>query len=331
MKIAFITQPEYFRFMYENDLDQLGEIFEFPFHFGMDASEFEPLVKFEADYNFFFRGEFIPVELLDKMKGIKISLSSEPFPITVDGKLVYTLDSINRYDIFRSIRFKSYDYVFHYDAASLNFMQNDGLILSGVFPFPVATGSYFKKKSEKCWDIFFIGRSSVHREQFFVPLKHIYNFLHICHGIWGPALNHYINRSRICLNVHAEDEVSWEPRLQMLLATGAFVLSERISSNVFLRPGIDYIEANSADEMFELVSHYLNNKEEMGKIATSGRLRVLDVLDSKKCFPDLIEKIDTGKVKPFKTVHGNTINGSASFLRLRYRKVLAWLKQTGCF
>ena len=327
MKIAFVSQPEYFRFMYENDLDCLGEIYEFSLHYGMDEKEFKPLIDFCADYNFCFRGEFIPESVLNKLSGVKISLSSEPFPRVIDEKLEYTLDSINRYLTFRPIREMSYDYIFHYDEASLAFLEKDGLFLSGAFPFPVATGSYFKKDEIKSWDFFFIGRSSVHREIFFAPLKHRFNFLHICHGIWGPELNHYINRSKICLNVHAENEISWEPRLQMLLATGAFVISEQVTGNKILRPGIDYVEANSSEEMFELVSHYLKNDDERSKISESGRLRVLDMLDSKKCFSELLELINEGKCKQFSKISEKKFQIKTNIVQLKIRKIFTWLKQ----
>ena len=57
-KIAFISQPEYFRFIYENDLDAIAYVKEFPFNFGMSADAFKDLEVYDADYNIFFRGEF---------------------------------------------------------------------------------------------------------------------------------------------------------------------------------------------------------------------------------------------------------------------------------
>ena len=93
--------------------------------------------------------------------------------------------------------------------------------------------------------MFFIGRSTAHRERFFGALKHYKQFLHICHGVWGPALVDHMCAAKVCLNVHAENEVSWEPRMQMMLACGVFVVSERITPNPYLRPGVDYVQADS--------------------------------------------------------------------------------------
>jgi len=75
----------------------------------------------------------------------------------------------------------------------------------------------------------------------------------------------YINAARICLNVHAENEISWEPRLQMMLACGAFVISEPVTPNNYLRPGMDYIEVSGKDEMYKTASYYLGNETERNK------------------------------------------------------------------
>ena len=249
LRVAFCSQPEYFRFMYENDLDSFADVMELKIHFGMKVEDYQSLIDFKPDYTFFFRGENVPHKVIERVTGVKVALSSEPFPRYVNGVREQTADSVKRYEVFRPIRFLPFDYVFHYDAASMPFFNEDGLYLSGHFPFPVATDSYFSKPSAKSWEVFFIGRSTEHREQYFGALKHHKKFLHICHGIWGPALVDYMSSAKICLNVHAENEVSWEPRMQMMLACGAFVISEKITPNSYLRPGIDYVQVDSPQQM----------------------------------------------------------------------------------
>lgn len=306
-KIAFIGQPEYFRFIYEKDLDEISEVKEFKLTYTMEKKDFEELLNYSAEINFFFRGEYIPDEVLQNLSGIKVNLSSEPFPRQINKKLEYTKDSLNRYLEFRKIRNKAFDYIFHYDHASLDFMYNDGLILSGEFAFPVATNVYKPKKTKNKWDLFFIGRSTVHREIFFGQLKHYYNFLHIAHGVFGPDLINYINSSSINLNVHAENEISWEPRIQMLLATGAFVISERITPNSYLRPNIDYIEVTSQYDMFEAVKYYLHNPEKRQTISKNGFLRVRELLNSRVVFKNFIHDICIGKYNKFSTTNEKNI------------------------
>lgn len=307
IKIAIFSQPEYFRFMYENDLDSFADVFEFKLQVGLSKSDFIPLIEYKADYNFFFRGEYLPDGVLEKLSGVKVALSSEPFPRVVEGKYEYTIDSIKRYFVFRNIRKKPFDYVFHYDDASLDFLKWDQIFISGQFAFPVATSVYKKKINTITWDLFFIGRSTPHREAHFGHLKHIYNFLHICHGVWGEPLLDYICASKICLNIHAENEISWEPRMQMMLACGAFVISEKITPNNYLRPGVDYVEIASADDLYRVVSYYLSHDDERLKIAKSGHDRIREILDSKTNFQNLILDIDGNKYKKYSAGSGSVI------------------------
>lgn len=307
LKIAFVSQPEYFRFVYESDLDEFADVFEFQLRMGMSPSSFDSLIEFQADFNFIFRGEFLPDGVLEKLNGKCVALSSEPFPRFINGKLEYTADSIARYLFFRSIRYKEFDHVFHYDAASLPLFKRDGIRVSGQFPFPVATSVYRPHACAKEWDIFFIGRSTAHREQYFGQLKHHFNFLHICHGVFGKALVDYLCKTKISLNVHAENEVSWEPRMQLMLACGAFVISEKITPNQFLRPGIDYVEVGSRAELFDAVNHYMNNDNERIKIADSGRERVIDLLDSRKNFQKLVSDIENDVFDWFRPAKGSRV------------------------
>ncbi|MDY6866920.1 MAG: glycosyltransferase [Chloroflexota bacterium] len=304
-KIAFISQPEYYRFIYEDDLATFAEVREFRFTHSMDSQQFQDLLDYNADFNVFFRGEFVPNDVLQKLNGATINLSSEPFPREINHHIEYTRDSLKRYLSFRKIRDKSFDYVFHYDAASLGLMRKDGLELSGEFAFPVATDAYKPIETEENWDLFFIGRSTQRREDLFGPLKHYYDFLHIAHGIWGPDLVKYICASRICLNVHAEDEISWEPRLQMMLACGAFVISEPVTPNAYLRPGVDYIEVFSKDELFETAFYYLEHEEERRKIAESGLIRVQEYLSSRNIFSDFLQDIEENRYPKFKVETGS--------------------------
>jgi hypothetical protein len=321
MKIAFVAQPEYFRFIYENDLDFIGEVREFVFNYTMSEKNFTALEEYNPDISFFFRGEYFPNEVLKRLNGIKINLSSEPFPNTINDKLNYSLDSLRRYKNFRKIISKSFDYVFHYDKSSLQFIKNDGINISGEFYFPVATGTYRKIDIPKRWDFFFIGRSTPYREKYFFHLKHYYNFLHICHGIWGKELVTYTNQSKILLNIHAEKEISWEPRVQMLMATGKMLISEKLTENPYLIPGEDYIEISTPKELINKAEYYLEHEDEREEIANNGMKKILELFDSKNIFSEFIKNIKKGDY--------NKMSVSSSQSTLLKLQIIAILKQIG--
>ncbi len=299
-KLAFVSQPEYFKFHYESDLNEFYEVREFRIYENGKLSNFDDLIEFNPDYVIFFRGDFFDNSLLAKLSGLKIALSTEPFPRYIEGRVEYTFDSIRRYLHFRkAMRSLSFDYVFHYDPASEEVMRNDGIGISGVFYLPIANKTFKPKNLEKKWDLFFIGRDTAHREKYFGYLKHKYNFLHIAHGINGVDLIDYINSSKICLNIHAEDEISWEPRVQMLLSTGAFVISEKITPNSILTPGVDYVEIQNREQLFSMVDHYIKSKEERDIIANNGLNKIKLKLNSSINFPKLINDIEDGIYKKY--------------------------------
>lgn len=304
-KIAFISQPEYYRFMYENCLSKdfitkefrLVEVIKNP-----NATE---LIEFDAHINIFFRGELLPNDILESLSGLKINLSSEPFPCMIENHPQYSWDLLRRYLEFRHIRTKPFDYIFHIDKHSLPFMEKDGLHLSGEFIYPVALDVYRPILQQKNWDLFFIGRSTRHRERFFGSLKNHYNFLHIAHGMWGQELVEYINASKICLNIHAEKDHFWEPRMQMMLACGAFVISEPIPANEILQPGIHYIEVSSSCELSEAVEYFLRHKQEREAISQSGYQQVCEKLDSITVFNNFISDIQADNYEKYQAGSSN--------------------------
>lgn len=328
MKIAFIGQPEYFRFCYEKELDFLGEIREFNLNSSMNPADFAVLQTFNADINIFFRGEFVPEEVLINLTGMKVNLSSEIFPKYINNGLSFSSDSIKRYEDFtKSMKNKSFDYIFHYDKTSIKFMEEDNLFFSGEFCFPVATETYKYQELPENWDLFFIGRSTRHRESLFGYLKHHYNFLHICHGLWGESLVSYMNQSKILLNIHAENEISWEPRLQMLMATGKMVISEKISCNSILIPGKDYVEVCSREELHKASEYYLENHAERLKIAESGKNKIIDHLSTKKIFVQFFKDLESNTYRKSDFSNFNRSSAQSRIVKLKMQDKLSNIKQ----
>lgn len=295
-KVAFIAQPEYFDFHYRDILEDAYEVQYFQNSFSENPEFFRSLVDFDADINIFFRGELVPAEVLNALSGIRVNMSSEPFPKILNRSIIYTADSLERFQFFLRIFDRPYDYIFHYDEVSREFFENQGIQLSGFFPFPIATELIKPDPSAvKKWDMFFSGRSTPHRDVFFGPLKRDFNFLHINHGVVGPDLLEFIQKCRISLNVHAENEISWEPRTQFLMAAGSLLVSEPLSPSCPLRPGIDFIEVSDGWNMYETCRKIIADYDSYKHIAENGRNRIVEVLSSSKNFPAFFQDILDGK------------------------------------
>jgi hypothetical protein len=305
MKVAFVGQMEYFRFHFENDLKDLYDVKKFHLRwFDPPDDYYEDLVSFRPDLTVVFRGEFLPPALLPRLSGIKIAISSEPMPKIFDGKHMQTADSLGRFRLFQTIFDRSFDFIFHYDQSSESFFQSQGVHLSGFIPLPIATET-LKPLAVTPWrDILFFGRSTPHREDFLALLKREFDVLHIAHGFPGPHgtierdFLPVISSFHIALNVHAENELSWEPRLQQMLACGVLVVSEPISPNPYLVAGRDFLCTATPADLYETCRNILRDPTKFAHIRKSGVERVQTQLGTRTIFPKLFSDIIAGAYPP---------------------------------
>jgi len=190
-RVAFIGQTEYFRCHYETDLDADCTVFEKHLVWDAPSSWYDDLLEFNADINIFFRGDLVPLPVVEALKGLRVSYSTEPFPkLLNDGGFDYTLDSLGRFEQFSRIQKYPFEYVLHYDEASKSFLENQGFELSGYVPLPIATEAYRPVEAPRARDVLFLGRSTAHRERHLGQLKLDFDTFHIAadrHGGISPG------------------------------------------------------------------------------------------------------------------------------------------------
>lgn len=313
-KIAILSQPEYFKLHYLDFLNSTSfYVREFTFKFNQEIIDFESLIRFEPDYVICFRGEFIDDSVFTMVSGIKIALSSEPFPRYYKNQWDYTDDSLNRYFTFLNIVNKKFDYVLHYDDSSQKIFEMDGITMSGFFKFPISVKSIYPQKVPKKWDLCFIGRSSERRELFMGRLKHHKKLIHIAHGVEGVDLNYYLNHSSIGLNIHASNELSWEPRLQIMMSSGCMVLSETITPNDILIDGYHYVSYSNEEDLYEKTNYYLSHIEESNRICHNARELMLEKFNAEVFFNDLL--LNLNKLAKFNFVSINGTLASKNFFK----------------
>jgi hypothetical protein len=297
LKIAFVGQPEYNAPLYETDLDDLYEVQRFPIVLNPKQGDLATVtgmtdvINFAPDIAVFFRPDFISNDVFRRVTGIKIGISTEPFPKYISGVFHYTSDSIKRLKLLTRVAVDQLDYVFHYDQASLSFLELMGLRVSGAFVPPVATGVWRPaEQTSHTRDLTFIGRSTEHRERHLGPLKRDCNFLHIAHGVVGQEAVAYYHSARIGLNIHAEPELSWEPRVQQLMACGLIVVSEPISPNSVFTPGEHFLETNDPGQTYQICLEILAQPAKHEAVRRAGYQKVLDELSARQIWPRLFER-----------------------------------------
>jgi hypothetical protein len=307
-KLAFVGQKEYFRFHFENDFDDLYEVKKFQWRSDAPVDYYEDVIAFQPDLTIIFRAELLPAGLFTRLSGTKIAISSEPMPKIIGGNLMHTADSLRRFELFKTIFERRLDYIFHYDQSSESFFQSQGVQLSGFVPLPIATRTLKPVATVASRDILFFGRSTPHREEFLGMLKRDYDILHIAHGFPGPNgliekdFLPVISSFRVALNIHAENELSWEPRMQQMMACGILVVSEPISPNSYLVAGRDYLCVTSPAELYETCREVLSNPKKFAHVRDSGLERVRTRLDARTVFTDLFGNIAAGAYKPARFV-----------------------------
>jgi glycosyltransferase involved in cell wall biosynthesis len=230
---------------------------------------------------------------------------------------MHTADSLGRFELFKTIFDRRLDYVFHYDQSSESFFQSQGVQLSGFVPLPIATRTLKPAATVASRDILFFGRSTPHREEFLGLLKRDFDILHIAHGFPGP--NGAIEKDflpviagfRLALNIHAENELSWEPRMQQMMACGILVVSEPISPNSYLVAGRDYLCVTSPAELYETCRQVLSDPKKFAHIRDSGLKQVRTQLDARTVFTNLFSSIAAGAYKPARVVSELSLGGAA--------------------
>lgn len=304
MKVAFVGQMEYYRFHFESDLDDLYEVRSFQMRWCAPPDYYKDLLMYSPDLTFVFRGELLPIAVVEQLPGIKIGMSTEAMPKIIDGNLVYTHDSLSRFKFFLDIFNRPFDVIFHYDESSKSFFQSQGIQLSGFQPLPIATDTCKPVNTVPQRDILFLGRSTPHRDGFLEPLKRDFDLLHIAHGLPGPKgvierdFLPLISNFHVALNIHAENEISWEPRIQQMLACGALVVSEPISPNPYLLADRDFLCVNSPEAMYQVCEEVLHNPARFSHLRRNGLEQVQKHLNAKLTFPNLFSEIMSGVYQP---------------------------------
>jgi len=89
-------------------------------------------------------------------------------------------------------------------------------------------------------------------------------------SVFGNEVSDYFNRSKIILNIHADNMLDTETRVFEALGSGSFLLTEKLSEENPFRNMIHLVEFQNMQELLWRINYYLINQNERDIIAFNG-------------------------------------------------------------
>ena len=282
-KVCYVGQRLYFGKQVSRDATWLE------LAVGLDCN-WNVLLDVDADLFVFFMPHHLPPNIKRRIKHKMVGVHAEPLPKFIKGEYKSSKDLVQRM-IDMTVAF-DFEHLYHHDKTSFPILEREGVHVE-EFISAIDTETYYPQDLPKKWDLIFYGRETQHRLDMMLPAKHQFGgrFLHMVHGIDGNELNRMQGMSVIGVNCHTEDIPALENRMQVLMASGLFVLSEPLSHNDCFAPGLHFIEFKDANDLIWKAKYYLEHKEEREKIAQAGHEFVVKNLAAERKWPQLAAEV----------------------------------------
>jgi hypothetical protein len=189
-----------------------------------DYSFLTRMINFRPDITIFYRPELYPKKYLRSISGKKVAFLTEP--IQTAGE-VETLESRLRSHVYSRMSWESYDYCYYYDETKRAAVEERGWPIDAYHPLPIDTSAFRPSAGSRSIDVAFVGKPTPHRvaELDFLRSTDL-RFVWVAHGLSGRSLATLFRRSKVVLNIHADEMQSFEPRIYLGAACGCAVLSE---------------------------------------------------------------------------------------------------------
>lgn len=196
----------------------------------------------EQDYNFllavanfrphltlFYRPELYPPELVRRIPGKKIGFLSEPLPSLIDGALIHSDETRVRAAIYQRMDWSTYDAVFYYDEGKRPTVTRLGWPVRDFMPLPIDTRHFKPTARARAIDVCFVGKATARRMSILDSFRYQRRrFVWIAHGVYGSQLARLFQRSKVVVNVHADNLAALEPRVVLAASCGCAVLTETL-------------------------------------------------------------------------------------------------------
>ena len=203
------------------------------------------------------RGDYFPLEVIRAFKGPKVFLFTELVERCSDADHLF---EANLFDIYlvrgpRCIQL-----------LRTRGSPDESKITVFLSSFDGAAFSW--RDATKDFDCVFIGTMTERRKEILRVLSKDFSIKTV--RAFGKEASDYFNRSKLVLNIHAEEYLDTETRVYEALGSGACLVSEKLSEENPFIPGEHYVEASSLDQLKLRLEYYLTHEKERQKIAETG-------------------------------------------------------------
>ena len=234
----------------------------------------------ESDIVIVDKGGRLSADILQNIKAQKILYYPDIMPTLEEtnepkGKTTKSHEAVGersehaqqRYAEFSAIA-PYFDKVILHDNHSLEYLLKRGhRNIVGQVILPFEPRLHRKLDLEKKFDLVFIGLMSPYRKEILEYISR--RFPVYTPNVWGEEMVKTINQAKIILNIHYTPILNTEHRIIESLASGCFVLSQKLFNAELFEDRKHLVYFNN-DNVYELIEYYLEHEEEREKIAQQG-------------------------------------------------------------
>ncbi|HMR95616.1 MAG TPA: hypothetical protein PKE05_08750 [Microthrixaceae bacterium] len=288
-RVAFVGQRTYFEVCSQTTPSPVIEPTFIEFRSGADGQALTARLRALAPHIVVvFRPEIIPPGALRDIDALTLGFLTEPLPRDGDGSHA---DLQRRLQDLAMVDADQFDRVVAFDPHIVGSASRYVPVWRSE-PLPVSD-QVFSTRFEPPTTVrsLFVGRTTPHRDSWLVAAKHLYDVMHVEHGVFGSDLAELARTFLIAINLHNEPYPSFENRVPLHLAVGNLVISEALSPTNGLDPGLDFLQVDDPDDLvsylglvaeepsrFELVRCRGNLKAEAFRASRVYARLVLDLL-----------------------------------------------------
>ncbi len=270
-RVAFVGQRTYFEVCSQSSPSPVVDPTFVEFRSGSDGTALlARLRSLDPHVVVVFRPEIVPAGLLRDLDALTLGFLTEPLPRPDEvghPDLDRRLQDLAMVDADQFDRIVAFDP--HIRTAAARYLP-----VWRAEPLPVADEVFSPRLEPRSGSrSLFVGRSTPHREEWLLPAKHLYDLMHVEHGVFGPDLADLARDFLVAINLHNEPYPSFENRVPLHLAVGNLVISEALSPTNGLEPGLDFLLAEDADDLVSYLGLIADDPQRFHPVRARGHLK----------------------------------------------------------